>query len=173
LLQWKFRPIAHVCDRVYVGYPNIAQGDVDDSTLEITQMDITDPAPESFHIKVTERLGTDSSFHPTFDAFDAGVFIGGTDTKFLDLHVDSFKANDGTELHVEQDVNLDNADGFADYATAVMINETVTLDIKGNPQLQEGKLPKIGVNYDKTVSMKGMRFSSTWYFDHRQLTRFP
>ena len=85
----------------------------------------------------------------------------------MTLSVAGFKAEDGTELHVEQKVDLDNADGFAEYSTAVMINETVSLDIKGDPQLQLGKLPKIGVNYDKTVTMKGMRFSPALIFELR------
>jgi hypothetical protein len=139
-----------------VGYPNIAQGDVDDSTLEITQMGVNNPTPDSFSANITQVLGTDSTFHPTFDDWAATVMIAGAETPFLNLQIPSFKANDGTEIHLEQNVDLgDNVDGFSDFATAVMVNETVSLIIKGNPQLQEGKLPMIGVTYDKTVSMKG------------------
>lgn len=76
----------------------------------------------------------------------------------MDLHVPPFKANDGTIIPVEQKVNLEDADAFGEYSKAVMKNETVSLIIRGNPQLQEGKLPKIGVNYDKTITMKGRFF---------------
>ncbi|KAK2765437.1 hypothetical protein FQN54_008286 [Arachnomyces sp. PD_36] len=141
---------------IYVGYPNIAQSDVDDSTVEITQMAITNPSPDSLDVNITQQLGTDSAFHPQFDEWDAVVYIGGTDTAFLNLHVPAFKAEDGTEIQVEQSVSLENADAFGEYATAVMLNETVTLDIRGNPQLQEGKLPKIGVDFNKAVTMKGL-----------------
>lgn len=145
-----------------MGYPNIAQGDVDDSTLDVTQMDISDPAPDSFKLNITEVLGTDSSFHPQFDPFEATVLMGGSETPFLTLDVGGFKANDGTEIHVEQDIKLADVDAFSEYATAVMANETVSLIIRGKPQLQEGKLPKIGVNYDKTIEMKGTFDRSTF-----------
>lgn len=141
--------------RIYVGYPNIAQSDVDESTLEITQMSIMDPKPDSLKVNITQELGTDSSFHPQFDEWDATVLIGGSETPFMNLHVPSFKADDGTEIHIEQNVDLDNVDAFSEYSTAVMLNETVSLIIRGNPKLQEGQLPKIDVDYDKTITMKG------------------
>lgn len=138
-----------------MGYPNIAQSDVDDSTLEITKMDIMDPTPDSLRLNITQELGTDSSFHPKFDEWDATVLIGGSEAPFMNLKVPAFQANDGTEILIEQKVNLDDVDAFSEYSKAVMLNETVSLIIRGNPKLQEGALPKIDVDYDKTITMKG------------------
>lgn len=140
--------------RVYVGYPNIAQSDIDDSTLEITSMVISDPAPDSFQLNQTQVLGSDSSFHPKIYAFDADVSLLGSGT-FAKVRVPEVKANDGTVIPVEQKLDLSDADAFGDFAKAVMLNEEIHLNIYGKPELKQGSLPTITVTYNKTVTMKG------------------
>lgn len=68
------------------------------------------------------------------------------------------KSQDRAEVVVSQVVELGNASAFGDFAKAVMLNEEVELRISGRPYLEEGGLPKIQVNYDKTVSLKGECF---------------
>lgn len=140
---------------VYVGYPNIAQGDIDDSTLEITSMVISDPAPDSFQLNQTQVLGSDSHFHPKIYAFDADVSLSGT-APFAKVRVPEVKANDGTIIPVEQKLDLSDADAFGDFAKAVMLNEEIHLNIYGKPELKQGSLPTITVTYNKTVTMKGL-----------------
>jgi hypothetical protein len=138
-----------------VAYPKIAQHDVNDSTLNITSMVISNPTPESFSLKQTQIIGSDSSYHPKIYAFEAAVSLVGAAVPFATVMVPSVKSKDGAELIVEQTVDLSNASAFGDYATAVMLNEVVSLNIYGRPGLKEGGLPKSTVTYNKTVAMKG------------------
>ncbi|KAL4929282.1 DUF3712 domain-containing protein [Aspergillus undulatus] len=140
---------------VYVGYPNIAQGDIDDSTLEVTSMEITDPAPNGFHLNQHQVIGTDSVFHPTIYSFDAAVSLLGS-AVFATVRVPEVKGNDGAEVHVDQWVDLSDAEAFAGFSTAVMMNEEFKLNIYGEPKLKQGGLPKIDIDYNKTVTMKGL-----------------
>lgn len=155
-----------VKNSVYVGYPKMAQDDINDSTLDITEMKITDPKPDSLGVKITQVIGTDSSFHPLIDAFEADVSLKGSDDPFTTLSVPSIKAEDGAKSTIEQTLELkDSSDAFAEYSKAVMQKEEVELVISGKTDLQVGKLPKTGVDYDKTVKMKGtLKFS--YAFDY-------
>lgn len=142
------------CHRVYVGYPNIAQDDVNDSTLKVKSISITDPTPDSFHLNQTQILGTDSVFHPHFYEFNASASLSGSDKPFTVVQIPPMKANDGTVINVDQDVKLEG-DGFGDFATAVMLNKEVDMNLVGYPNLKQGALPKISVTYNKTVTIKG------------------
>lgn len=141
--------------RVYVGYPRIAQGDVNDSSLTITQMTITDPAPDSLHLNQSQVIGSRSRYHPWFDEFDANVTLLGSATPFAVLQIPRVQSKDGTVVRIDQRLQLGNVSAFGEYARAVMLNEEVTLNVYGRPKLREGKLPKITVTYNKTVTMKG------------------
>ncbi|KAB8074163.1 hypothetical protein BDV29DRAFT_125796 [Aspergillus leporis] len=141
---------------VYVGYPNIAQENIDDSTLEIKSMVISDPAPSSFQLNQTQVLGTHSIFHPNIYAFDATVSLLGAAVPFSTVRVPQVKSNDGVEVPVNQRVELSDVSAFGDFATAVMLNEEIKLNIYGKPDLKQGGLPRISVTYNKTVTMKGL-----------------
>jgi hypothetical protein len=139
---------------VYVGYPNIAQHDIDDSTLTVESMQISDPAPDGFHLTQRQVIGSDSMFHPKIFEFDADVSLLGSPV-FATVKVPQVKADDGAVVNVDQWLNLTDAGAFGDFATAVMMNEEFHLNIYGEPRLKQGGLPTIDVDYNKTVTMKG------------------
>ncbi|KAJ5103916.1 hypothetical protein N7532_004445 [Penicillium argentinense] len=141
---------------IYVGYPKIAQRDVNDSTLDITSMVISDPTPDSFQLNQTQVIGSDSSYHPQIYAFNAAVSLAGAAAPFTTVRVPGVKSEDGAEIEVVQKVDLSDVDAFGDYAKAVMLNEEVSLNIYGEPELRQGSLPKTKVTYNKTVTMKGL-----------------
>ncbi|KAJ5154717.1 uncharacterized protein N7500_010156 [Penicillium coprophilum] len=141
---------------VYVAYPKIAQDGITDSTLEIREMIITNPTPESFHLEQRQIIGTHSSFHPQIYEFDSAVSLGGAAKPFAHVTVPPVKSKDGAELHFEQKVDLSDAAAFKDYNVAVMLDEEVLLNVYGRPGLKEGGLPKTTVTYNKTVPMKGL-----------------
>lgn len=142
------------CTRVYVGYPKIARNDVNKSTLNVTSMTIADPTPESFSLKQTQIIGSDSAFHPTIYGFTAAVSLLGA-VPWGNVQVPQFKAEDGAVLKIEEPVKLGNETAFGDFAKAVLLNEEFDLNVYGTPQLKEGALPKVDVTYNKTVTMKG------------------
>lgn len=141
--------------RIYVGYPNIAQHDVNDSTVTVKEISITDPTPNSFHLNQTQTLGTDSIFHPHFFAFNATASLAGSSDPFAVVTIPDVKGVDGAVINVDQDVHLDGNGAFADFSTAIMMNEEVDMILYGRPELKQGSLPTITVTYNKTVTIKG------------------
>jgi hypothetical protein len=118
-------------------------------------MIISDPTPESFHLEQRQVLGSDSPYHPKIYKFNSAVSLAGADP-FAYVEVPEVKSKDGAEIHFAQKVDLTDAAAFGDYTTAVMLNEEVSLNIYGRPDLKQGGLPKVTVDYNKTVVMKGM-----------------
>lgn len=118
-------------------------------------MILSNPTPSSITLNQTQKLGTDSAFHPQIYSFSAAVSLLGAAVPFTTVQVPAVKSKDGAEVVVSQVVELGNVSAFGDFAKAVMLNEEVELSISGRPYLKEGGLPKIQVDYDKTVSLKG------------------
>ncbi|EKV19075.1 pre-mrna processing factor 4-like protein [Penicillium digitatum] len=141
---------------VYVAYPKIAQDAVNDSTLAITDMILSNPTPKSFHLQQRQVLGSHSLYHPHLYAFDSEVSLAGAADPFAHVTVPAVKSKDGAVIHIEQKVDLTDASAFGDFSTAVMLNEEVSWKIYGRPGLKQGGLPKTTVTYNKTVVMKGL-----------------
>lgn len=142
------------CNRTYVGYPRLAQKEVSASTLNITDMRISNPTPSSFTLHQTQAIGSHSSFHPQIHSFEASVSLLGAAVPFSKVQVPAVKTSDGAVVEVDQVVQL-NGSAFGDFARAFMMNEAVKLKVYGKPFLKQGALPKIEVEYDKVVGMRG------------------
>jgi hypothetical protein len=140
---------------VYVGYPRIAQSDVNDSTLNVTKLVISSPTPNSYILNETQVLGTHAAFHPTIFGFSAAVSLAGANV-FGYLDVPQTQATDGRVININQAVNLTDVSAFGEFSVAVMTQETVTLNVYGRPVLQQGALPKETITYNKSVTMVGL-----------------
>ncbi|EGD90701.1 hypothetical protein H112_02168 [Trichophyton rubrum D6] len=141
---------------IFVAYPKLAQEDVSASTLTIADMQTTNPRPDALHVKVTQVIGSKSKYHPTLDPFDAKVYLEGQQESFMTLHTPQVKADDGVKAIIDQDVKIENAEGFAAFSKAIMLSKEVKLNIIGTTKLKLGGLQKTDVDYDKTTTLKGM-----------------
>jgi hypothetical protein len=140
---------------VYVAYPRVAQNKMNDSTLSITRMAITDPAPDSFQLNLTQIIGNPGGFNPIIFAFNPSFTLAGSAVPFGHVAFPQTTSEDGTVVVVGERVQLGNESAFEDYTRAVMLNEEVNLNIYGQPQLKDGGLPQTTVTYNKTVTLKG------------------
>lgn len=126
-------------------------------------MQTTNPRPDALHVKVTQVIGSKSKYHPTLDPFDAKVYLEGQQESFMTLHTPQVKADDGVKAIIDQDVKIENAEGFAAFSKAIMLSKEVKLNIIGTTKLKLGGLQKTDVDYDKTTTLKGEPFSVYTY----------
>ncbi|KAI9804024.1 MAG: hypothetical protein M1833_000305 [Piccolia ochrophora] len=144
---------------IYVGFPRIAQKGVNDSGLEIRSMAITDPTSDSIHFRQEAILTSDSTYHPTLDGFNASVSLadsGADGAPFVYLMLPPVAATEEATIMVDQDVSISNLDGFTDYSVKVMNEKEFDIVIRGRTGLKQTGLKKIQVDYDKTVTIKGL-----------------
>ncbi|MCJ1361358.1 hypothetical protein MMC16_000456 [Acarospora aff. strigata] len=143
---------------VFVGFPRIAQSNVNDSTLEIQSMIITDPRPQSFHLKQRSLIRSDSSYHPLLDAFNATLSIqdGGTARPpFATVELPAVHPAAETPVDLDQNVQVTDLGQYTNFAKVVLASEEYKLAVKGRTGLHQKGLRAITVGYDKVVTLKG------------------
>jgi hypothetical protein len=143
---------------IFVGIPKKAQHDLNASTLEVKSQDVTQATADGIHLKLVTEAKSGSSFHPTIEAFRAGLSLDGKNP-FIYIDVPTTKADAETEIAVEQDVKFSSLDQFVDYNKVVMGSEEFKVYMNGKTKLKLKGLPTMSVNYDKIITMKGEQSS--------------
>lgn len=141
---------------IYVAIPNIAQDEINKSTLEVTSQDVSNTTPDQIHLKLDSVIKSSSKYHPTIDGFRASLSLEGQSKPFLYINIPSAKSEAVTSVTVDQDVKIEDAAAFADYTKTVMGSETFQVRLDGKPKIHLGGLPSMDVNYNKVVTMKGL-----------------
>lgn len=97
---------------IFVGLPKKAQKEINSSTLEVTNMEVTNPQPDSVHLKIDNTIRSDSSYHPRIEAFRAGLSLEGQ-KPFIFIEIPEAKSEGVTYITVDQDVKFADSDRFA------------------------------------------------------------
>ncbi|KAL9001426.1 MAG: hypothetical protein Q9169_000001 [Polycauliona sp. 2 TL-2023] len=146
---------------VYVAFPRIAQDGINDSTLEIQSLTLSNPTPTSFHLKQTAKLTNPSRYQPHLDAFNVSLSVGGgdgdeEDKPYAYIELPKVHATKTAYTDIDQEVQITDMDAFIEYNKQLLMNEKVDMLIKGRTKLHEGRLPATMVDYEKTITMKGL-----------------
>jgi hypothetical protein len=140
---------------IFVAIPKKAQHDLNASTLEVTSQEVTSPAPDGIHLKLLTTAKSGSSFHPTIEAFRAGLSLQGKEP-FLYINVPQTKAEAETKIVVEDDIKFSSLDQFLDYNKVVMGSEDFDVYMSGKTKIKLKGFHAMNVNYDKKITMKGL-----------------
>jgi hypothetical protein len=138
--------------------PKIAQSGVDGSTMEFTDLQFLDPAPEFLTITQNAVLHSSSIFTPTLDPFKASLYLVTNDI-FEPIPVTSLAIPRAHVLHptsnisiVGQRVAIADLGQLTDFATQVLTLENVTTALTGKTKLHEGYLPVVDVHYNSSTT---------------------
>ncbi|KAH8815935.1 hypothetical protein F5884DRAFT_202321 [Xylogone sp. PMI_703] len=141
---------------VYVAMPKIAQRGVNDSSLEFTEINFTEPTSNSIVLAQNAILHSPSMYTPHLDPFNASLFLV-TDGVYAESPMIVVPVPGIHALHPRSNVTLapTNAsfvslDQVTAYATAVLSQENVTTALVGRTRLHEGALPVVTVNYNSS-----------------------
>ena len=99
-------------------------------------------------------MRSESSFHPTLDAFDAALSLAGL-AAFGTVTLPSIRADGNVPVRVQQTLNITDVDAFTAYNKAVLGGATFAQTVAGETWLRQGGLPATKVTYNKTVTMNG------------------
>ena len=141
---------------IFVGLPNKAQHEINASTLEVTSQEVTNPQAEGVHLKIDSVIRSGSSFHPTIDAFRAGLSLDGQ-SPFLYIEIPEAKSEAETYITVEQDVKFASMEAFTGYTKTVLASESFDIHLDGKTNIHLSGLPSMDVNFNKIITMKGKR----------------
>ncbi|MCJ1407815.1 hypothetical protein MMC19_001886 [Ptychographa xylographoides] len=140
---------------VYVGFPKISQSGVDNSTLQITSLIISNPTETSFHLNQAAIITSSSAYHPQLDAFNATVGLQGA-IPYGTITIPPIHAIANSSTNIDQDVQIGDLDAFMQFNLAFFNEPSVNMAIQGSTGLHEMAFPETTVNYDKTVTLIGL-----------------
>lgn len=140
---------------IFVGIPKIAQHQINASTLEVQSEAVTSPTPEGIHLKIQTVVTSSSKYHPVIEPFRAGLSLKGQ-SPFLYLDIPKSKSEAITYISIDESVKFASKDGFSKYTQAVLNSETLQFNLDGKAKLKLSGLPKMNVNYNKVITMKGL-----------------
>jgi len=140
---------------IFVAIPKKAQHDLDQSTLEVTLQEVTSPSPDGVHLKLVTKARSTSKYHPTIQAFRAGLSLEGKEP-FLYIDVPETKANAEADIIVDEGLKFPSLDRFVEYNQVVMGSEQFVVNMNGKTKLKLNGLPSMSVNYNKKVTLKGL-----------------
>jgi hypothetical protein len=147
---------------VYVAMPRIAQHDVNRSHLELTELQFLNPSEKTLTLSQKAILHSPSMYTPTLDPFNASLYLvtngqyASTPMSMLTMpRIHALHPQSNATVEAQQVDILDQAE-VAAYATAIMTQEEVTTALVGRTKLHEGKLPVTWVNYNTTLTYKGL-----------------
>jgi hypothetical protein len=96
---------------IFVGLPKKAQHEINESTLNVTGLEVTNPTPEGVQLKVDTVIKSGSSYHPTIDAFVAALSLEGEEP-FLHIDIPETKSEGDTHITIEQAIKFASTDAF-------------------------------------------------------------
>ncbi|KAH0562617.1 hypothetical protein GP486_002695 [Trichoglossum hirsutum] len=144
---------------VYVGFPNIAQDQVNKSSLEVKSITLTNPTQNSVHIQQDVVLHSSSIFTPTLDGFKASLFLENTEPDiepFAYLSLPQVHSSKATPININQTMKIIDLDQFSQFNTLIMNSETVRVAFRGHTALHLGGLPSTQVQYNEVLELKGL-----------------
>jgi hypothetical protein len=155
-------PISHIKIlteiSVYVGFPRIAQDQLNKSSLNVTSQEISDPTPDNLQLVQTAVAHNPSSYHPNIDAFQGAFFMPDTQPDIIPfgyLNTPGFHATEDATIFVNETFNVTNMDQFIRYNVALYTSDTFQVGFNGRVTLHEMKFPAATVNYNQIVTLKG------------------
>ena len=97
---------------IFVGLPKQAQHEINESKLEVTNMEVTNPTSDSVHLKIDNTITSDSKYHPRIEAFRAGLSLDGQDP-FIYVNVPEAKSEHETYVTIDQDAKFESLEAFS------------------------------------------------------------
>lgn len=143
--------------------PRIAQQGVNDSSIQLTDLEFLDPTPDTITLTQKAILHSPSIYTPTLDPFNASLYLV-TNGTFAAVPMTVLLMPSIHALHPESNVSIigqtvaiANEDQIADYSLQVLTQENVTTALTGKTRLHEGHLPVLTIDYNTTLTYKGKR----------------
>ncbi|KAF2771318.1 hypothetical protein EJ03DRAFT_38788 [Teratosphaeria nubilosa] len=141
---------------IYVGYPNIAHSAIKNSHLNITRQSNLNPAPDALTVNLTAQLHTKSKFHPSLKPFNASIYLPDSDLALYSLEIPETTAKDGALEYVDQRVTIVHPDEFTEFSTQLLLNESLSLYLRGQGRLKQSGLPSTSVDWNQEIYIKGL-----------------
>ncbi|KAF3913351.1 hypothetical protein ABW20_dc0105147 [Dactylellina cionopaga] len=152
--------LAVILGIIFGAIPAIAQSSVNDSTLQVDGIAITNPSNEKFTLDMNSTAHSHSPVSAHFSPQTFEMYLppanGEQIVPFMTLSVGELQIKETITINVTgaETKILDQA-GYNSFSAQVLNSQSLTLGIRSNPQVNVGSI-KFHVDYKKTVELKGL-----------------
>jgi len=143
---------------LYVAMPSIAQSQLNSATLSLYQQIVTGATPNSVHLHLVTISQSNSTFHPTIEAFNASLFLEDTEPNIIPfgyLEVPQTQSLSTKYVVVDQEFTITNMDQFIAYNKLILQSDTYRVAMRGKTTLKEEAFPAAHVNFNKVITSPG------------------
>ncbi|KAK6337662.1 hypothetical protein TWF730_003054 [Orbilia blumenaviensis] len=152
--------LAVVLGIIFGAIPKIAQDSVNDSTLQVDDLAITNPSNDRFTLSMNSTAHSHAPVSAHFSPQTFEMYLppaeGEQIVPFMTLSVGRLDIKDTLTINVTDVVTeiLDKP-AYDLFSAQVLDNEKLSLGIRSNPEVNVGAI-KFKVDYQKTVELKGL-----------------
>lgn len=140
-----------------MGVPNFANKYINDHDIDTSGLTITDPTPDSFHIRQSQEFQVGGGFSGSghLSPFNASLSDPESDRSFSTLRVPEVDFSNGARLDIDQDLHLSCVSCFSQLAASAVSSKEFGILITGNPDLKINGLPTAHLDVHKNMKMQG------------------
>ncbi|KAF3906891.1 hypothetical protein ABW21_db0209544 [Orbilia brochopaga] len=140
--------------------PAIAQGSVNDSSLQVDGIAITGPTNDKFTLSMNSTVHAHSPVSASFAPQTFEMYLPPTNGQaivpFMQLSIGGLKVADTFTINVSDvATNIMNQDAYLQFSEQVLRNPSLDLGVRSSPEVHVGAI-KFHVDYQKTVQLKGL-----------------
>ncbi|EPS35314.1 hypothetical protein H072_11308 [Dactylellina haptotyla CBS 200.50] len=152
--------LAVVLGIIFGAIPKIAQDSVNDSTLQVDAIALTNPSNEKFTLSMNSTAHSHSPVSAHFSPQTFEMYLPPADGQqivpFMTLNIGELKIQDTMTINVSNvETNILDQTAYNAFSKQVLNSEMLELAIRSNPQVNIGSI-KFHVDYQKTVQLKGL-----------------
>ncbi|KAF7560729.1 hypothetical protein G7046_g3417 [Stylonectria norvegica] len=151
--------ILAICIAIFVVVPKVAQSKVNAAKLEIQGVNVLETESNHFLMEINSTITTDGVIKADIDPFEGVMYLEDFEphVPFVTLNFPKTNGNKHQIVNISQPIEITDMEAFTRFNVWFHNNETLRVTIKGRTKVQpKGLNRKSGVNFQKTVEMKGL-----------------
>jgi hypothetical protein len=144
---------------IFVGIPAMAQSKLNQATLTVEGIHVTNTQTDSFTMSINSTIHSNSSVSATFDAFIGDMYLEDLEphTPFAQINFPETQSGSLVPVNISQNVAINNLDALTTFNTWLLNNQSLRVTVNGNTNVHVSGIGKgFGVNFKKTVTLVGM-----------------
>ncbi|OTA69025.1 hypothetical protein K449DRAFT_396401 [Hypoxylon sp. EC38] len=148
-----------IFSRLLVAVPRMAQQKLNEATLSIDGIVITNVETNSLNMAINSTITTDGSTHATIDGFEGTMYLVDTDTplEFAKINFPETTSDALQTVNVSQEIPISNLGAFTTFNEDLMQKVIVYVAVKGDTHVHVSGISRAyGVAFSKTVPIQGL-----------------
>ncbi|KAI1376353.1 hypothetical protein F4677DRAFT_89314 [Hypoxylon crocopeplum] len=144
---------------ILVAVPRMAQSKLDEATLSIDGIIITNVQTNSLNMAINSTITTDGSTHATIDSFEGTMYLADVNPPlaFARINFPETTSDALQTVNVSQQIPISDQNAFTTFNTYLIQRESVSVLINGDTYVHVSGISRAySVTFSKTVSLKGL-----------------